>query len=377
MPGSRHPHLGREHLGDLDASAVAYARRWAAADAAERGRLREDLICRCLPFADRMARRYGGRPEPLEDLEQVARLGLIKAVDRYDPDRGSFTAFAVVTICGEIKRHFRDKTWGVHVNRRMQDLAAEIGHAGAELTHLLARDPTAAEIARHLDISEEEVEHARICAAGHTPMPLSTPAGDGEFHELADLVGTSDESIEVIPDRIAVTELLHLLPARIQRMVTLRFYGNLTQAQIAAEFGISQMHVSRLLRQALAWLRAAMISDVTPPWHGLEECHGPDSLRMRVSQTEAATSVELVGEVDRDTTDGLWRRLHEAIATAAPGRMVINLAGVPLIDAAGAAVLRDAWLSAALAQVDVTLVGLQPHVAAVLTMVGLPAPVRP
>jgi RNA polymerase sigma-B factor len=145
MPASNHSDQREEHL---DETAVAYARRWRTAGDDERQRLRDDLICRCMPFADRMARRYGGRPEPIEDLEQVARLGLIKAVDRYDPGRGSFTAFAVLTICGEIKHHFRDRTWGMHVYRRLQNLTLEIGPATAELTHTLTRDPTAAEVAR-------------------------------------------------------------------------------------------------------------------------------------------------------------------------------------------------------------------------------------
>src|ERR1700754_3339702 len=137
MLGARQPNHCLERLDDLDAAAVAYARRWRSAGDDERHHMRGDLICRCVPFADRMARRYGGRPEPIEDLEQVARLGLIKAVDRYDPDRGSFTAFAVLTICGEIKRHFRDRTWGMHVYRRLQDLTLEIGPATPDITPTL------------------------------------------------------------------------------------------------------------------------------------------------------------------------------------------------------------------------------------------------
>jgi len=116
-------------LEDLDAAALDFAGRSSTASAAEVAVLRDELTRYCLPFASRLARRYRGRGEPLEDLEQVARLGLVKAIDRYDPDRGSFTAYAVITISGEIKRHFRDKTWGVHVPRRVQDLSLEVGHA--------------------------------------------------------------------------------------------------------------------------------------------------------------------------------------------------------------------------------------------------------
>src|ERR1700754_4309574 len=181
MPGARHSSQRWERLDDLDdldAAAIAYARRWRSTGDDERHQLRDDLICRFVPFADRMARRYGGRPEPIDDLEQVARLGLVKAVDRYDPDRGSFTAFAVLTICGEIKRHFRDRTWGTHVYRRLQDLTLEIGPATAELTHILARDPTVAEVARHMDVSEEQVRYAQVCAASHLPVPLNAPIDD-------------------------------------------------------------------------------------------------------------------------------------------------------------------------------------------------------
>ncbi|MDT4992167.1 MAG: polymerase sigma-B factor [Actinoplanes sp.] len=371
MPGSPHSDQREEHLDDM---AVAYARRWRSASDDERHRLRDDLICRCVPFADRMARRYGGRPEPIEDLEQVARLGLIRAVDRYDPGRGSFTAFAVLTICGEIKRHFRDRTWGMHVYRRLQDLTLEIGPATAELTHILARDPTAREVARHMDVSEEQVRHAQVCAASHLPAPLNAPIDDRGYRELGDLIGGQDEALEVLPDRLAIAELVQLLPARIQRIIALRFYGNLTQTQIAEEIGISQMHVSRLLRHALTWLRTAMVSDTTPRWTGTAESQSLQTLRVLVSATAAEINVEVIGEIDRGNAAHLWRRLHTAIALAPPGRMVINLAGAPVVDVASAAVLRDAYMSAGFAHVAVTFVGVQPLVCSVLAIVGLPAP---
>jgi RNA polymerase sigma-B factor len=375
MPGARQSDQRRERLDDLDAAAVAYARRWQCAGDDQRQHLRDDLICRCMPFADRMARRYGGRPEPIEDLEQVARVGLIMAVDRYDPGRGSFTAFAVLTVCGEIKRHFRDRTWGMHVHRRLQNLTLEIGPATAELTHTLARDPTAAEVARHLDISEEQVRYAQVCAASHLPVPLNAPIDDRGHRELGDLIGGPDEAIEVLPDRLAIAELLLVLPDRIQRIIALRFYGNLTQAQIAEEIGISQMHVSRLLRHALTWLRAAMLSDTTPRWTGTAESQSLHTLRVLVSETDTEINVEVIGEIDRDNAAHLWRRLHSAIALASPGRMVINLAGAPVVDVASAAVLRDAYMSAGFAHVAVRFVGVQPLVGSVLAIVGLPAPI--
>jgi RNA polymerase sigma-B factor len=374
MPDSRQPSHRPERLDDLDTAAVVYARRWTSAGDDERHRLREDLICHCVPFAERMARRYGGPPESIEDLEQVARLGLIKAVDRYDPGRGSFTAFAVPTICGEIKRHFRDRTWGVHVNRPLQNLILKIGPATAELTQTLARDPTVAEVARDMNVSEEQVRYAQVCAAGHLPVPLNAPVDDRGYPGFGDLIGRHDEAIEVLPDPLAITELLHALPARIQRIIALRFYSDLTQIQIAEEIGISQMHVSRLLRHALAWLRTAMLSDVPPRWTGTEQSQSLHTLRVLISETNTEINVEVIGEIDRDNTAHLWRRLHSAIALASPGRMVIDLAGVPLVDVAGAVVLRDAYTSAGLDHVTVTLEGLQPLVGPVLAIVGLPDP---
>jgi RNA polymerase sigma-B factor len=374
MLDSRQPSHHPERLDDLDVAAVAYARRWTSADDDERHRLRDDLIRHCVPFADRMARRYGGRPEPIEDLEQVARLGLIKAIDRYDPGRGSFTAFALPTICGEIKRHFRDQTWGIHVNRPLQNLTLRIGPATAELTHLLARDPTVAEIAHHLNVSQEEVRYAQVCAVSHLPVPLSMPVDDRGDLEFGDLIGRRDEEIEVLPDRLAITELLHALPARIQRIVGLRFYRDLTQTQIAEEIGVSQMHVSRLLRHALAWLRAAMLSDMTPRWTGTEQSECLPTLRVLINGTSTEVHVDVIGEIDRDNRSDLWRRLRSAITLASPGRMVINLAGVPLMDVTGAVVLRDACTSAGFARVAVTFEGLRPLVSTALAVVRLPGP---
>jgi RNA polymerase sigma-B factor len=367
MPASHR----QDQWEELDAAAVLYAQDRSRAGTAARDALRDDLICQSLPFADLTARRYSGRPEPPDDLQQVARLGLIRAVDRYGPARGSFTAFAVITICGELKRHYLDRTSDAHLNRRMQDLIREIGHARDDLTAALERDPTIAEIARQVCVAEEEVRHARMCAAGHPTAPLSTPVGDLGSGELAELIDTADESMDLLPDRLAVTELVRMLPDRIQRIIAWRFYGNQTQAQIAERLGVSQMHVSRLLRQALVWLRAAMLSDVPPTWNGQEETHGPESLRIDVRQGDTALVVQVRGEIDRDTADRLRHRLHAAVALAAPGRLVVNLTGVPLVDAAGGAVLRDVFVSGSLSDVEVTFTGLQPHVATVLAVLGL------
>jgi RNA polymerase sigma-B factor len=154
---------------------------------------------------------------------------------------------------------------------------------------------------------------------------LSTPTGgDGSF-ELGDAFADPDDALEAITDRLTITGLIHLLPDRIQRMLVMRFYGNLTQAQIAAAFGISQMHVSRLLTQALSWLRAAMLSDVPPPWGGGADRRGPDGMRVRVGRIQGTVTGQVCGEVDRDTADRLRISLHSAVAAAAAGGVVIDL----------------------------------------------------
>ena len=293
----------------LDAAARAYAEDRTPAGPAGRRALRDELIRRGLPLADGLARRHQDRPEPLDDLEQVARIGLIKAVDRYDPARGSFAAFAVITVCAELKRHPR--------------------------------------------------------------VPATAAAAVLPATRVRMLAGGTDETMDGLPDRLAVTELVRTLPYRIQRIITWHFYGNQTQARIAEQLGVSQMQVSRLMQQALTWLRAAMLSDVPPPWTGQDDTHGPDSLRTDIRQGDTALIVRVRGELDRDTADRLRHRLHAAVSLAAPGPLVVDLTGVPLVDAAGAAVLRDAFMAGALSGVEVTFTGLQPHVTTVLTVLGL------
>jgi RNA polymerase sigma-B factor len=355
-------------LEDLDLAALDYAGSVASVPAADRAGLRDGLVRRCLPLAARLARRYRGRGEPLEDLEQVARLGLVKAVDRYDPMRGSFTAYAVITISGEVKRHFRDRTWGVHVPRRVQDLSLEVAHATMVLTSALSRTPTAAEIAERLGLDETAVNQGLESAAGYSPASLNAPMNEGAG-EFADLLGGADPDLESVDDKITVAGLLLRLPARERRMLAMRFYGNRTQAEIATELGISQMHVSRLLSRALEWLRQAMLSDVPPRWEGAS----PDQHGMRVSAVREAgvLTVRVRGEVDRDTAGRLRIGLRHAVSTAGADRVRIDLAGVPLLDAAGVAVLLDAASAAAVADVRFSIVGAQPYVDRILAVSGL------
>ncbi|BCJ56384.1 hypothetical protein Asp14428_78590 [Actinoplanes sp. NBRC 14428] len=358
-------------LEDLDTAAVEYATRMAEASAPERAVLRDELTRTCLPFAGRMARRYRGRGETLEDLEQVARLGLVKAIDRYDPERGSFTAYAVITISGEIKRHFRDRTWGVHVPRRIQDLSLEVGHASMVLTTELSRTPTAAELAARLRVTEAAVREALESAAGYSPSSLNAPAGGDGAAEFGDLLGDPDADLEMIDDRLTVAGLLLRLPARERQMLALRFYGNRTQAEIAAELGISQMHVSRLLSRSLAWLREAMLSDSLPRWEGANGPSDVHGMQISVHRSGGDLTVRVRGEVDRDTAERLRTALRHAVSTADADRLVIDLAGVPLVDAAGVAVLLDAASAAAVAGTGLSLTGAQPYVARILAVSGL------
>jgi RNA polymerase sigma-B factor len=208
-----------------------------------------------LPLARHLSGRYANRGEPRDDLYQVAVIGLIKAIDRFDAGRGvEFAGFAVPTIVGEVKRHFRDRTWSVRVPRRLQELRLAISSANNTLSHTLGRSPTVTDIARHLGISEDEVIEGLEGARAYHSSSLSTPITDGGT-ELGETLGGDDPGFELVELRAALGPALASLDEREQRIVSLRFYGNLTQSQIAARVGVSQMHISRLLTKALAKLR--------------------------------------------------------------------------------------------------------------------------
>jgi RNA polymerase sigma-B factor len=353
---------------DLDAAAAEYVRLSSGATDRDRDRLRDELIRWGMPFASRLARRYVGRGEPAEDLEQVARLGLVNSVDRYDPDRGSFTAFALVTISGEIKRHFRDRTWGVHVPRRLQDLTLEISHATVVLTNVLTHRPSTAELAAHLGLPEDLVAEAIGSAAGHSPTSLNAPVGGDRSVEVGDQLGGVDPDLDAVDDRLTVSHLLLRLPERERRMLAMRFYGSNTQAEIAAELGISQMHVSRLLSRALAWLRTALLSDVPPRWDGDDDGR---ELRITAKGAVDEQTLRVYGEIDRDNGEALRRRLRQALTAKGCRRVVVDLGGVALVDAAGVAVLIDAVALARTVEVCLDLSGAQPFVARVLWLSGL------
>jgi len=231
----------------------------APVDDPARPRLRERAIEAWMPLAHHLARRYSGRGEPMDDLVQVAVLGLIKAVDRFEADRGvDFGYFAIPTVIGEVKRHFRDKTWAVRVPRRLQELRMSISAANNELHHTLGRPPTVADIAAHLEVTEEEVLEGLEGARAYAADSLSAPVGEDGGTELGDTLGGDDAGFELVEWKAALGPAMTVLDERERRIVTLRFYGNLTQSEIAEQVGVSQMHVSRLLARALVKLRGQL-----------------------------------------------------------------------------------------------------------------------
>lgn len=256
-----HPH------DDAPDTAQAFARLAGLPDGPEKAALREELVSAWLPMADRLAGRYRHRGEALEDLRQVAALGLVKAVERYDPDRGgAFESFAVPTIDGEIKRHFRDHTWTVHVPRRVQDLRNRVRAARQELIQSVGGpEPSAAEIARHAGMTEEEAGAGLEALGSYSALSLDAEVQGGEDgFTLADAMGGPDPALDVVVDREAVRPRLGGLPDRERRILYLRFFRDMTQRGIAEDLGISQMHVSRLIDRCCSRLRDEIMRDTVP-----------------------------------------------------------------------------------------------------------------
>jgi RNA polymerase sigma-B factor len=228
----------------------------------ERAELRNQLVRMHLPLVEHLARRFRNRGEPLDDLTQVATIGLIKSVDRFDVERGvEFSTYATPTVVGEIKRHFRDKGWAVRVPRRLQELRLALTTATGELSQRHGRAPTVHELAEHLKISEEEVLEGLESANAYSTLSLDVPDTDDESPAVADTLGSEDEALEGVEYRESLKPLLEQLPPREKTILLLRFFGNMTQSQIAQEVGISQMHVSRLLARTLAQLRDKLLID--------------------------------------------------------------------------------------------------------------------
>jgi RNA polymerase sigma-B factor len=234
-----------------------------AEDDPARARLRDELVEIHLPLVEYLARRFRNRGEPLDDLVQVATIGLIKSVDRFDLERGvEFSTYATPTIVGEIKRHFRDKGWAIRVPRRLQELKLSLTKATSELSQKNGRAPTVAELASHLALSEEEILEGLESANAYSAVSLDAPdGGDDDSPAVADSLGMVDEALEGVEYRESLKPLLEKLPAREKKILMLRFFGGMTQSQIAGELGISQMHVSRLLARTLAQLREGLLAD--------------------------------------------------------------------------------------------------------------------
>jgi RNA polymerase sigma-B factor len=226
----------------------------------DQGRLRGELVELHVPLVEHCARRFLNRGEPLEDLVQVGTIGLIKAVDRFDVERGlEFSTYATPTILGEIKRYFRDKGWAIRVPRRLQELRMSISAATGELSQKLGRSPTPQAVAERIGVSVEDVLEGMESANAYSTLSLD--AGDGHDDGLGPMLetmGAVDEALEHVEIRESIRPLIESLPVRERQILLLRFFRQMTQSQIAAEVGISQMHVSRLLTRTLADLRESI-----------------------------------------------------------------------------------------------------------------------
>ena len=225
--------------------------------------IRDELILEHVGLARSLARRYSGRGESVDDLEQVATVGLLKAVERFDPERGlAFTTFAVPTITGEIKRHFRDRGWATRVPRGLQDLALRLTRTVQELGHELGRSPSVEELAAALEVSTEMVLEAMEANRSYSASSLDAPGSDDENASGLDRVlGAHDPGMEAVERAMVVRDLLETLSERDRKIVQLRFFEGLTQSEIAERLSISQMHVSRLLARALSTLRGQLEPD--------------------------------------------------------------------------------------------------------------------
>ncbi|TMM01269.1 MAG: SigB/SigF/SigG family RNA polymerase sigma factor [Actinobacteria bacterium] len=226
---------------------------------------REALVERFLPLARQLARRYQRAEEPLEDLFQVAALGLIKAIDRFNPDRDvAFSSYAVPTILGELKRHFRDRTWAVRVPRDLQELALRVDRAVADLSRESHRSPSVGQIAERVGANEEQVLEALEASGAYraTSFDAPRPGGDEDAGDsLGDAVGLVDTGFGLAEDRATLDRLMQVIGPREREVLRLRFVEDMTQAEIGERIGVSQMQISRLIRQSLARLRAAAESE--------------------------------------------------------------------------------------------------------------------
>ncbi|MEU6811436.1 RNA polymerase sigma factor SigF [Streptomyces sp. NPDC046831] len=254
----RHPHDDAPETGE------AFRRLAALPASPRRDALRDEIVRAWLPMADRIAGRFRGRGESYEDLRQIAALGLVKAVDRYDPGLGhAFESYAVPTVTGEIKRHFRDHMWTLHVPRRVQELRNRVRAAARELSQTSSGDrPAVAEIAEHTGLSEEDVRTGLEALDSFTALSLDAELpGSDDGYCLSDALGAPDPALDTVVDREAVKPRLAALPERERAILYLRFFGDMTQSRIAERMGMSQMHVSRVISRCCERLREQVLRE--------------------------------------------------------------------------------------------------------------------
>jgi RNA polymerase sigma-B factor len=234
-------------------------------DERERRRWRCRIITDCVPLADHIAYRFVGRGEPGDDLIQVARLGLVKAIDRYDPRKGRFLSFAVPTITGEVRRHFRDNTWGMRVPRKVKDTQQLVRKVIDPLSQRLARSPTASELAAELDVDCDDVSESLGAGYAYRPLSLEATTPGGGDQTIGARHGAEDQRYGIVEDTIALEHVVKELSQREQEIVRMRYYQCLTQTEIGQRLGLSQVHVSRLLAKTLDRLRRRLSVDVPTP----------------------------------------------------------------------------------------------------------------
>jgi RNA polymerase sigma-B factor len=258
----REPGSERRVDGAREKNGVLFGQfRDLSASEGQRLAARDGLVALHLPLVEHCARRFRNRGEPFEDLVQVGTIGLIKSIDRFDLERGvEFSTYATPTIIGEIKRYFRDKGWAIRVPRRLQELRMQIGATTADLTQTLGRSPTPRELAETIGCTIEEIIEGIESGNAYSTLSLDATDDSGEESgvSMLEMMGLDDEELEQIEIRESIKPLLEALPSREKRILLLRFFKNRTQSEIAAEIGVSQMHVSRLLSRTLAQLRTSL-----------------------------------------------------------------------------------------------------------------------
>ncbi|MFF9489485.1 SigB/SigF/SigG family RNA polymerase sigma factor [Streptomyces sp. NPDC014676] len=255
----------RRRHDDAPDTAALFARLASLEDGPERDAVRDELVTAWLPMAHRIAGRFRDRGEAVEDLRQVAALGLVKAIDRFDPSRGAFESYAVPTITGEVKRHFRDRMWALRVPRRVQELRNKVRVARRELTQNPGSpEPSVAAIAAHTGLTEDEVSAGMEALESFSTLSLDAElSSDDDGYSLADTLGAADASYDIVVDRESAKEGLRRLPERERAILYMRFFEDMTQSRIADRLGISQMHVSRLISRSCARVRADVMGQRT------------------------------------------------------------------------------------------------------------------